>query len=200
VMPLKEDIYSYICVDTRLMQLAAVHSEIFTLGEALTYYRKHDVNDSKKYGDINIYRQFTSELYDFFNSISVTHGYEAIRYSHTNFLENTLFFNDINIDKCNRFISNNEYWIWGAGEAGQSIYHALRKKKGELMGFIDSDPRKHGHMIMERKIYAPDNIGYNENIKIIVSPYHAYDAIKNNLLLKNMNEGFQFIDPYIRKD
>lgn len=200
VLPLHEDDYSNIWPDVRLMIQSVFHDEIVSIREPLTYYRKHGANDSNKYGDIHVYQQFTNELYSFFNSISVANGYETIEYSHTSFLENTFFFQDIDIDKCNLFLEDSQYWIWGAGEAGQSISHALVEKKMGCLGFIDSDARKQNQIVMDRKVVAPDSVEYNQNIKIIVSPYHAYDAIKNVLNLKNINEGLQFIDPYMRKD
>lgn len=200
VMPLQEDELSYLAVDTRLMIKASIISNIFTIFEALSYYRKHGTNDSNRLGDITAHQNYTKELYHFFNLNALEHNLPTINYSQLNFLETTFFFNNMNLEKCYSFIGNSQYWIWGAGEAGQSVAHALSTQKEGLLAFIDSDPRKQNQMIMGRNILAPDNIDYNKNIKIIVSPYHAYDAIKNILLIKNMQEGIQFIDPYIRKD
>lgn len=200
IMPLREDFLSLICVDTRLMQLASVYSQIFTLREPLTYYRKHGKNAWSSLGDLDIHDKYTLQLYEFFNSVAADYGLPRLKYSLNSFLENTFFYKNIDVKKCDEFISDNEYWIWGAGEAGQSVYHALRKQQGELLGFIDSDPRKQNQLIMGQKIYAPEDVNYKKSIKIIVSPYHAYDAIKNVLQPKDLSEGLQFFDPYIRKD
>ncbi|MCR8660522.1 glycosyltransferase [Paenibacillus endoradicis] len=200
VLPLKEDELSYIWMDTRLMQLATVHSQIFTIREPLTYYRKHGKNAWSSLGDLDVHDKYTLQLYEFFNSVAVENNLPRLKYSVNNFLENTFFYNNTDVKKCDEFISNNEYWIWGAGEAGQSVCHALRKQQGELLGFIDSDLRKQNQLIMDRKIYAPEDVYYKKNIKIIVSPYHAYDAIKKVLKNKEISEGLQFIDPFIRKE
>jgi len=200
IMPLQEDALSYLAVDIRLMIKAAIMSNICTLFEPLSYYRKHGTNDSNRLGDLNAHQNYTEELYSFFNATALEHNLPTISYSKLKFLETTFFFNQLNIEQCYNFIGNAQYWIWGAGEAGQSVAYALRTHKAALQGFIDSDSRKQDQVVMERRIFAPEDVDYNENTKIIVSSYHAFEAIKSMLLLKNMNEGLQFIDPYIRKD
>lgn len=200
VMPLQEDNIAYLPIDTRLMVLASMTTHIFTIFEPLSFYRKHGTNVSNRLGDVSAHQQYCYDLYDFFNENAIENNFPAINYTYTKFLENTFFFNHIGSKKCDNFIGDEPYWIWGAGEAGQSIFHALSKKSASCIGFIDSDPKKQGATIMGLKVLAPDEVQYNEHIRIIISPYHAYDVIKNGLQLDGLGEGLQFIDPYLREN
>lgn len=204
VLPLNEDNRSYIWPDTRLMIHSVFHGNIISLREPLTYYRIHDTNDSNVRGTLEGHEQYIDQLVHYFNEIAERHSYPRIVNDRQSYLENTFFYSAIDREKLFSFIrqipETEEVWIWGAGEAGQSIGHALSKNQQNFKGFIDSDPRKQNQVIEGKHIYSPERLYYDKNIRIIVSPFHAYDAIKSNLEINNLNEGFQFIDPYIRKD
>ncbi len=66
----------------------------------------------------------------FFNKIAMENGQRPISYSYKKYLETTYFYNQVDSKKCMHFIQKQcakEYYIWGAGEAGQSVYHVLKK-------------------------------------------------------------------------
>lgn len=200
VLPLEEDSLSYIAVDTRLMQLSALNASIFTNFEPLTYYRKHGENDSGKLGDASHHRKYTEELYSFFNKNAVKNGYDSIEYSYDKYIENTYFYHKVNIEKCVQFIMGNgehKYFIWGAGEAGQSVYHALKDKDFNFLGFIDSDERKQNCLIMNKEVLSPASLYVRDNICILISPFHAYETIVTILKNQNYIENMHFISPYI---
>lgn len=200
VMPLAEDEKKFLCVDIRLMLHAAILSNIYTIFEPLSYYRRHGTNFSSKYSDPKGYEQFLDELYSFFNLIAKDNGLDSISYSLSKSLGNSFFFNSINLEKCNHFIDEDEFWIWGAGEAGQSIFYALQEKKQKCLGFIDRDVRKQNQIIMGKKVVSPESIDYKSEIKLLVSPYHVYNLINGELQLVGLSEGFHFIDPYLREN
>lgn len=200
VMPIAEDGLSYLWLDTRLMILAALTSNIYTILEPLSCYRRHGNNTSGKMADPDIHRVYTEQLYEYFNSSAQKNNMPTIHYTTESFLKNTFFYNQIDMEKCEHFIGKDPFWIWGAGEAGQSVCHALSERNTGFIGFIDSNPKKQDATILGRKVFAPDEVQYSENIRIIVSPYHAYDAIKNSLQLKYLSEGQQFIEPYLREN
>ncbi|WP_418301553.1 glycosyltransferase [Lysinibacillus fusiformis] len=200
VLPLEEDKFSYIAVDTRLMQLSALSASIFTIFEPLTYYRKHGENDSGKLGDISQHRMYTKELYSFFNRSAVKNGHSSISYSYDKYLENTYFYHNLSKEKCVQFIMKNpekEYFIWGAGEAGQSVYHALKNSGLNLQGFIDSDERKQNCLVMDKEVLSPSSIYGENNICILVSPFHSYETIATILKNQNYIENEHFISPYM---
>ncbi len=66
VLPLDEDDFSYMCVDTRLMLVAALQSNILNIRDSLTYYRKHGSNAWGKLGDLNNHEDYLQDLYGFF--------------------------------------------------------------------------------------------------------------------------------------
>lgn len=202
VLPLKEDDCELIWADTRLMQIASLTTKILTINEPLSYYRIHGENNfANKLGNEINYKKYVDQLYAFFNSQAKNNNFPCVEFSETRYLENTFFYNNINDSKVIDFLNNvNDSYImiWGAGEAGQSVLHALQKKKKSIQGFIDNDSRKWGSLIMGKPVISPEEVTFISNTRIIVSPYHAYDAIKSILERNNLNEGYQFIDPYIR--
>lgn len=112
------------------------------------------------------------------------------------YLENTIFYSAVQRNKCLDFIGNNPFWIWGAGEAGQSVFHALKEKRACCLGFIDNDSSKHGSKCFGLNIYSPSSIDTENNIKILVSPYNAYSGIALELSKKGLQENIHFLDPY----
>ncbi|MGE7999163.1 glycosyltransferase [Lysinibacillus sp. NPDC093190] len=203
VLPLKEDNLSYIWLDTRIMQLAALQTNIFSINEPFTYYRIHDSNNhSGKLGGFVKHQEYTEQLYRYFNQIAAEYGLPAIQYSYEKYLENTYFYSKVDKEKCFQFIRQHptkEYWIWGAGEAGQSVYHALKDCDIRFAGFIDSDERKQGCLVMEKEVMKPESLYDKESICVLVSPYHAYDVIADKLKSNNFSENQHFINPYERE-
>ncbi|MFJ8102454.1 glycosyltransferase [Lysinibacillus sp. NPDC096212] len=200
VLPLEEDDFSYICVDTRLMLIAALQTNTLTIEDTLTYYRKHGSNAWGKLGDLNNHEDYTRDLYDFFNKIAMGNGQQLISYSYNKYLENTYFYHNLSTEKCIQFVMKNpgkEYYIWGAGEAGQSVYHALKDTGLNFQGFIDSDERKQNCLVMDREVLSPASLYEKDNINILISPFHAYETIA--MILKNQNfiENEHFIFPYM---
>lgn len=198
ILPLKEDNLSLICVDTRLMQLAALESNIFTVDDTLSLYRKHGDNAWSSLGDWDVHEEYTMQLYSFYNFIAQKRGLPSVHYSLENFLENTFFYSNVEKIKCDAFIENQHFWIWGAGEAGQSVYHAMHENKKLCFGFIDSDSRKQGHTILGLNVNAPNAIEIQEDIKILVSPFHAFGVIAEKLNNMGFTEDVHFLDPYTR--
>ncbi len=195
VLPLKEDNSIHLWADTRLMLLGAITTKIINLYEPLTCYRQHGNNNFGGIGDFTTHQKYLKELFEFYNKIAEENDLMTIEYTEQLFLESTIFFEMIDINKVNSFLIN-EYWIWGAGEAGQSVYHALRNHKYGMMGFIDSDPKKQGYVIMGQKVISPNDIVFSDNIKILVSPYHAYENIAELLKKHTLIEEEHFISPY----
>lgn len=200
VLPLDEDDFSYMCVDTRLMLVAALQSNILTISDSLTYYRKHGSNAWGKLGDLNNHEDYLQDLYGFFNKIAMENGQRPISYSYNKYIENTYFYNLVDSKKCMRFIQNQHakrYYIWGAGEAGQSVYHALKDKGLNFLGFIDSDERKQNCLVMDKEVFSPASLYDKDNIYILISPFHAYETIATILKNQNYIENEHFISPYM---
>lgn len=198
VMPLSEDELIHLCVDTRLMIIAALTSTIHTSLEPLAYYRRHGKNTWGKMADPDVHKVYTGQLYEFFNSAAQDHGMPTIQYTTESFLENTFFYNQIDIEKCKHFIGDGRFWIWGAGEAGQSVCHALLTHQLLMNGFVDSEAKKQGQLVLGKKVDSPHRIVEAVPSKALISPYHAYDAIKTTLMEAGWIEGIHFIDPYFR--
>ncbi|WKT77738.1 glycosyltransferase [Lysinibacillus fusiformis] len=198
--PLDEDDFSYMCVDTRLMIVAALQTNILTIKDTLTYYRKHGSNAWGKLGDLNNHEDYLQDLYGFFNKIAKENGNRPISYSYNKYIENTYFYNLVDSKKCMRFIQNQHakrYYIWGAGEAGQSVYHALKDKGLNFLGFIDSDERKQNCLVMDKEVFSPASLYDKDNIYILISPFHAYETIATILKNQNYIENEHFISPYM---
>lgn len=198
VMPLPEDELIHLCVDTRLMIIAALTSTIHTSLEPLAYYRRHGKNTWGKMADPDVHKVYTEQLYSFFNSCAQKYGMPTIQYTTESFLENTYFYNQIDIEKCTHFIGDDHFWIWGAGEAGQSVCHALMAHQPLMSGFIDSEAKKQGQFVLGKQVYAPHKIVNASPSKVLISPYHAYNAIKATLTEAGWVEGKHFTDPYFR--
>ncbi|MET4560716.1 glycosyltransferase involved in cell wall biosynthesis [Lysinibacillus parviboronicapiens] len=203
-LPLKEDEATNLWADTRLMLLGAITTKIINLYEPLTCYRQHGNNNFGGIGDFSTHQKYLKELFEYYNKITENNNLMTIEFTEQSFLENTIFFEMIDMNEINSFFIDEankafEYWIWGAGEAGQSVYHALRNRKFSIIGFIDNDQKKQGQMIMGQKVHSPEDIVFSDNIKILVSPYHAYENITDELKKYALNEGKNFISPYKKK-
>lgn len=198
-LPLKEDSYSKICVDARLMLIAAFDTAIATICSPLAYYRRHGENEWGNIGAPDVHTKYTEELYLFFNSLARDRKKPEIRYSQKNFLENTFFYDQVDRGKCSRFLykdSKKAFLIWGAGEAGQSVFHALSDYKTNFKGFIDSDERKQRETVSGYLVTSFEEILSLNESKIFISPYHAYEEIAHQLDKLGYKEGEQFISPY----
>ncbi|KIL49931.1 glycosyltransferase [Jeotgalibacillus soli] len=200
LLPLEEDDLSTMYVDTRLMLLSVLKGCIQTIEEPLSYYRIHGSNNSSKIGDVKVHQQYTEELYKYFNKVSTENGGGQIVFNNFRFLESTFFYPLINIIKINAFFGSeeteHERWIWGAGEAGQTVLHSLKHEKHLFKGFIDMDPQKQQAIVMDKKVNHPEDILLLKNTKILVSPYHAYKEISGYLRSIGLVEGLNFISPY----
>ncbi|MED4954412.1 glycosyltransferase [Paenibacillus macerans] len=198
VMPIPEDGLNHLWLDTRLMILAALTSNIYTVREALSCYRRHGKNAWGKMADPDVHKVYTGQLYDFFNSCAQKNDMPTIQYTTEGFLENTYFYNQIDIEKCKHFIGDDHFWIWGAGEAGQSVCHALMSRQPLMIGFVDSEAKKQGQLVLGKQVFAPQKIINASPSKALISPYHAYNPIKATLTEAGWVEGMHFIDPYFR--
>lgn len=201
ILPLKEDERTHIWPDARLMLNAALLGNIKTLYEPLSYYRIHGNNDSGRRGSVEGHKQYTKELYDYFNQISIKNSFTRITFERESYLENTYFYSLIDFDKIKNFFENgnadDEFWIWGAGEAGQSVYYGLKKLGYTIKSFIDANPQKKHALVMGKKVLLPSEVDlFDNNIKIIVTPFHAYHEIADNLRQKGLIEGVNFISPF----
>jgi FlaA1/EpsC-like NDP-sugar epimerase len=140
------------------------------------------------------------ELYEFFNKIALQNGYETISFNFYNYLENTYFYKELAINKIKLFLENQskekEVWIWGAGEAGQAVLHYLNRSKYTVNGYIDSDPRKHNSLVMEKIIKNPESFIFTRNTKIIISSFHAFKEISSFLETVDLKCEEDYIFPY----
>ncbi|AXH98442.1 glycosyltransferase [Sporosarcina sp. PTS2304] len=199
VLPLVEDERTKLFSDTRLMLLAALDTKIATIFSPLAYYRRHGKNAWGSIGDPAVHKQYTEELYSFFNEVTKVRNKKPIYYSEELFLESTYFYDKVNLNTCREFItsdSNQDFWIWGAGEAGRSVLHALSEFKPSFKGFIDSDKNKQGTVVSGYPVYSPEEIVKRESMKLLISPYHAYETIAIHLKDLHIKEGLHFIYPY----
>lgn len=200
LLPLKEDNLSTICVDTRLMLHSALIGKIKTLNEPYAYYRIHGSNTFKKINEAKVYQQYTNELYQFFNVISQECGHKEIEFNMNQYLENTFFYSLIDVEKNIQFLKNDslvgECWIWGAGEAGQSIYYSLTNEGQTIEGFIDTNPQKKNTTVLGRKVLSPEEMVFSTKTKILVSPYYAYEQIAEYLKSIGLTEGINYSYPY----
>lgn len=200
MLPFDEDLYTTVCIDTRLMIGVSLFGKIATLDEPLGYYRVHGENTSNRWGSIEGHQLNVNEVYAYFNQYAVKHGYPTISIDHKTFLESTYFYNQLSGDKIEAYMENqtkeNDFWIWGAGEAGQSVLHFLKDNQNSIKGFIDLDQRKQHQIVMGKKVFLPEEVGFSKNTKIIVSPYHAYGTIAAYLDAIGMVEELNFISPF----
>lgn len=64
---------------------------------------------------------------------------------------------------------NVQYYIWGAAVRGTALYHSM-KNEINIVGFIDSNPNKHGLMIGNVKIYDPSVLNNQQDkTRVIVA-------------------------------
>lgn len=200
VLPLKEDKYAHIWADTRIMLSTVFIGNIGVIDEPLTNYRIHGENDSGKRNTIEGHKQYTKELYEYFNGLARTFSFDEISFRQENFLEHTYFYNSIDKEKTADFLQQctdaTQVFIWGAGESGQAILHYLKKEFVQIEGFIDASLEKQHHILMDKKILLPQQINLSDNMMLLISPYFAYEEISNYLISYGLLEGVNFISPY----
>jgi len=200
IFPLQEDLLSYIWADIRIMLNAVLIGKIGVIDEPLTHYRIHGKNDSGKRNTIEGHKQYTTELYEYFNSLSRTFSYDEINFEQDNFLKHTYFYNSINKEKILSFLQRSsdstQVFVWGAGEAGQAILYYLKEESIQIEGFIDTSEEKKSHVLMDKKILLPQQINLSNDIKLLISPYFAYEEISKYLKSFGLFEEVNFIFPY----
>lgn len=200
IFPLKEDKYSHIWADTRIMLNAVFIGNIGVIDEPLTNYRIHGKNDSGKRNTIDGHKQYIKELYEYFNGLARTYSFNEISFEQENFLEHTYFYNSLDKEKITKFLSQctdlTQVFIWGAGEAGQAILHYLKKEFVQIQGFIDASLEKQHHVIMGKKILLPQQINFSNDVMLLISPYFAYEEINEYLKSYGLLEDVNFISPY----
>lgn len=194
VLPLQEDGLNYIWPDARLSLLSVFYGKIQTIMEPLTYYRIHGINDSNARGTLSGHSKYLEQIYLYFNNLAQLNGYPSIEFSKENYLENTYFSLCLNEQAINLFVANNSnVYIWGAGEAGQSICHFLNKNGCTVGGFVDANANRTDEKIMGLSVSMPS---FTKGTKYIVSPIHAYKVIKQQLESNGFVENVDFIYPY----
>lgn len=200
IFPLKEDLLSYIWADIRIMLNAVFIGDIGVIDEPLTLYRIHGDNDSGKRNTVEGHKQYTRELYKYFNSVARTFSYDEISFEQEKFLENTYFYNSLDKEKIANFlrhcIDSTQVFIWGAGEAGQAILHYLKEESVQIKGFIDTSLEKQYHVLMDKKILLPQQVNLSKDMKLLISPYFAYEEISKYLKSFGLLEEVNFISPY----
>lgn len=197
VLPLGEDGLKYIWPDTRLLLLSVFYGKIHTILEPLTYYRIHGINDSNARGTLQGHSEYLKQIYLYFNRLAQSNDFPSIEFSKEIYIENTYFSLHLNKQAIKIFNSNNSnVFIWGAGEAGQSILHFLNKAgiASSVNGFIDVNSLITDEEVMGVKVSLPT---FKKGTKYIISPIHAYDKIKEQLEAKGFVEDIDFIYPYI---
>lgn len=196
VLPLEEDGLELIWTDFRLSLLSVLHGKIDTVFEPLSYYRIHHSNLSSAWGTQSGHSTYINQAYIVFNKFAEKCGCPKIKYSQEVYLENTYFALILNEERLKQFVRNNDnIYIWGAGEAGQSIYHFLIKQgmTAPISGFLDANPYRKNENVMGFKVSLPF---IEKGIKYIVSPIHAYENIKKQLENEGLVEDIDFIYPY----
>lgn len=64
---------------------------------------------------------------------------------------------------------NVQYYIWGAAIQGTSLYNSFRDKLN-VVGFIDTDPKKHGIKIGDVEIYPPERLDHHDSkVKVLIA-------------------------------
>ena len=74
VIPLKEDKYNYIWPDVRLTRQCLFYGKIYTFHKPLAEYRIHGSNDSSKLKNKTYYTELITQMYEYFNKISLDHN------------------------------------------------------------------------------------------------------------------------------
>ncbi|MDF1507840.1 glycosyltransferase [Robertmurraya sp. DFI.2.37] len=200
VLPIKEDHLSHIWSDSRLMYYAALEGEIVLLSNPLSLYRIHGNNDSTRRDSIEGHQEYTKELYQFINQLFLKYELPPINYQYEHFLRNTYFYSILDRIAILEFMDNNEgsnFYIWGAGEAGQSINLFLQEYSYEICAFIDSNQQKQGQKVMGKEIISPKQLYLAEDVKVIISPYYHYDLLTNQLQENGMQDN-DFLYPYMK--
>ena len=78
VLPIKEDEYYLIWPDVRLTRQSVFYGSIFTFTSPLTFYRKHDENDSNKLVNTSFSRSVLEQMYNYYNDKAIENGYKTI--------------------------------------------------------------------------------------------------------------------------
>lgn len=195
VLPLEEDGLNFVWPDARLSLLSVFYGKIHTIMEPLTYYRIHGTNDSNARSTTEGHETYLKQIYLYFNKLAALNNLPKIEFSREIYLENTYFSLKLNRKVLKEFtVNDSPMYIWGgAGEAGQSIYHFLKKNKIKVDGFFDANPKRIGEKNMGLVVTLPK---FHKGIKYIISPIHAYHIIKEQLLARGFVEGVDFINPY----
>lgn len=194
VLPLKEDSFIFVWPDARLCLQSVFYGQIYTIMEPLTYYRIHGTNDSNTRGTLEGHSQYLEQIYSYFNGLALANNHPMLEYSAESYLEGTYFYTNLNREKIDQFVYNNkQVYIWGAGEAGQSIYYYLKNKEADIVGFIDINLKRKDERIMGLTVIPPK---FEKNLKFIVSPIHAFSNIKFELEKVGFRENIDFIYPY----
>lgn len=74
IVPLKEDNYRYLWPDVRLTRQSIFYGETHTIHESLGEYRIHGSNDSSKLKNKTHYTELITQMYEYFNKISLAHN------------------------------------------------------------------------------------------------------------------------------
>ena len=77
--------------------------------------------------------------------------------------------------------SQNYFYIWGAGIAGQYLFCQLRESPLSIRGFIDSNPEKQKSSFCDLPVFAPDTIEWNNNLKVILASLDYPDGMEQYL-------------------
>ena len=63
---------------------------------------------------------------------------------------------------------NMKYYIWGMGVLGESFYKDFSREL-DILGFIDSNPRKQGERVDGVTVYSPDELVLKENERVLIA-------------------------------
>ena len=92
----------------------------------------------------------------------------------------------------NFFIDNKKTFLWGASYFIEELLNQQTTKNENIIGIIDKNPKKHGQICGQYKIYSPEILEHYSDVNIIVTILSNNDNIYNNIK-DELKEKYPFV-------
>lgn len=194
IFPMPEEGYITFA-DCYVKVMAQYISNIKYVREVLSYYRLHNVQETKKLFDEKTFYEFVNNLYEKIfrdiNRILQKNKEQMIPTLTDENLKEAFAIANPNI----HIHENASYVIYGTGVSAMKVYGLVERLDGKIVYVIDSNPDKWGQTWNNVEILSPEQ-GCNKELgydKIIIGSYYYYKEIKEKLESLGLKEKDDFL-------
>lgn len=90
-----------------------------------------------------------------------------------------------------------EFYIWGAGVAGEAFYKKKSTSKIKIKAFIDSDHAKIGTKLFGKEIFSPDILKSDQEAIVIIATLDFVDKIEETLISMQYQQNYTFFYSHV---